>query len=186
MGRGLGLAETPVQTCGLLAATRDASGCEGGWRAKKRKVLMARALPHAGASRRASRDVCGTGPRFSLRVTERISASIHQPAPGRDFYWPGGSSDAARVPCCARPAGAAPSSRFATLGSTPRLPQWPSPSSISKDRWQDTCKASTIPSNALGSGAIPTPARSSISTKRSTNTTCSISFGLPSRRPRNG
>jgi hypothetical protein len=40
----------------------------GGWRAEKRKILMARALRHADASRRANRDVCGNGPRFSSRV----------------------------------------------------------------------------------------------------------------------
>jgi len=37
---------------------------EGGWRAEKRKILMARALRHAGAFRRANHGGCGTGPCF--------------------------------------------------------------------------------------------------------------------------
>src|SRR6185312_5138031 len=61
--------------CRLLAATLRASGFEvkftsilrdgafgpaqdeGGWRAEKRKILVARALRHAGASRRANHGV---------------------------------------------------------------------------------------------------------------------------------
>ena len=86
----------------------SASGCEGGWRAEKRKVLMARALRHAGASRRANRDVCGIGPRFSSRVGNDFrldtSASSWQGTPSG----PGGSPDAARVLVATRPAGAAP------------------------------------------------------------------------------
>src|SRR4029078_7271784 len=68
--------------CRLLAATLRASGFEvkltsilrdgvfgpaqdeGGWRAEKRKILMARALRHAGAFRRANHGGCGIGPCF--------------------------------------------------------------------------------------------------------------------------
>ena len=54
--------------CGLLAATRSASGVRGGWLAEKRKILMARALRHAGGFRRANHGGCGTGPQAPLLI----------------------------------------------------------------------------------------------------------------------
>ena len=47
-----------------IAAALPRPAFEGGWRAEKRKILMARALRHAGALRRANRGGFGTGPCF--------------------------------------------------------------------------------------------------------------------------
>ena len=76
-------------------------GCEGGWRAEKRKILMARALRHAGASRRANRGVfrqralLSSGP-SRIECADRAISQLLAGTPSG----PGGSSAAARVPRC--------------------------------------------------------------------------------------
>ena len=85
----------------LLAATRARPECEGGWRAEKRKILMARALRHAGAFRRANRGVfrqralLSSGP-SRIECADRAVSQLLAGTPSG----PGGSSDAARVPRC--------------------------------------------------------------------------------------
>jgi hypothetical protein len=71
-----------------------------GWRAEKRKILMGRALRHAGASRRAITAVAAPGPAFvrsvaHLRADRAVSQLLAGPPSGS-----GGSSTAARVPRC--------------------------------------------------------------------------------------
>jgi len=65
--------------------------------APKDANLVARALRHAGASRRAVHGVYGSGPRLTIPATRRVASS--QLLAGTPSG-PGGSSGAARVPCC--------------------------------------------------------------------------------------
>ncbi len=77
-----------------------------GWRAEKRN-LVARALRHAGASRRAiSRSLVGTGPRFPLpAMAVRSARSSWQGL----LVVPGGAPMPPECRCCVHePAGAAP------------------------------------------------------------------------------
>ena len=89
---------------GMRAPCRDAftrPECEGGWRAEKRKILMARALRHAGAFRRANhggfrqRALLSSGP-SRIECADRSVSQLLAGTPSG----PGGSSDAARVPRC--------------------------------------------------------------------------------------
>jgi len=74
---------------------------EGGWRAEKRKILMARALRHAGAFRRANHGVFRQRPLLSSGPSriECADRSVSQLLAGTPSG-PGGSSNAARVPRC--------------------------------------------------------------------------------------
>ena len=110
---------------GMRTPCRDAyaPGVREGWRAEKRKILMARALRHAGAFRRANhgvfrqRPLLSSGPSRSNTPTDPSASS-----------WPGllvAPEGAPTPPEClvaTRPAGAAPSSRFTTPHD--RAPQW--------------------------------------------------------------
>src|SRR6185312_4232565 len=82
---------------------------EGGWRAEKRKILMARALRHAGDFRRANHGVAAPGPAFVRSVAQRIA-----PTEPSASSWQGllvAPEGAPMPPEClvaTRPAGAAP------------------------------------------------------------------------------
>ena len=93
---------------------------EGGWRAEKRKILMARALRHAGASRRANHGVFGIGPCFRpvRRACECADRSVSQLLAGTPSG-PGGSSNAARVPSCEKARRRRTPSRLTTPHETP-------------------------------------------------------------------
>ncbi len=96
---------------------------EGGWRAEKRKILMARALRHAGASRRANhgvfrqRALLSSGP-SRIECADRAVSQLLAGTPSG----PGGSSAAARVPRCDEARRRRTSSRFTTPHD--RAPQW--------------------------------------------------------------
>ena len=123
--------------CRLLAATLLASGLtkftsilrdgafgppqdEGGWRAEKRKILMARALRHAGAFRRANhgvfrhRALLSSGP-SRIECADRSVSQLLAGTPSG----PGGSSNAARVPRCDEARRRRTPSRLTTPHETP-------------------------------------------------------------------
>ena len=89
----------------MRAPCRDACTrpeCEGGWRAEKRKILMARASTVTRApSRRANhgvfrhRALLSSGP-SRIECADRSVSQLLAGTPSG----PGGSSNAARVPCC--------------------------------------------------------------------------------------
>ena len=76
----------------------------------------------AGASRRANRGISGTGPRFPVCRRSLDCAPVVSQLLAGTPSGPGGSPDAARVPCCNRARGRRTSSRFTTPHD--RAPQW--------------------------------------------------------------
>ena len=93
---------------------------EGGWRAEKRKILMARALRHAGAFRRANHGAFRQRPLLSSGPSriECADRSVSQLLAGTPSG-PGGSSNAARVPPCEKARRRRTSSRLTTPHETP-------------------------------------------------------------------
>ena len=102
-----------------------------GWRAEKRKP-MARALRHAGASRRAMSGDCGTGPRFPVResrssrpkagsATPKSSASSWQGL----LVVPGGAPMPPECRLCMSARGRRTSSRLTTPHeNAPKRTRW--------------------------------------------------------------
>ena len=93
---------------------------EGGWRAEKRKILIARALRHTGAFRRANHGVFRQRPLLSSGPSriECADRSVSQLLAGTPSG-PGGSSNAARVPSCEKARRRRTSSRLTTPHETP-------------------------------------------------------------------
>ena len=115
-GRGPGqLREWDEQTCALLSATHARPGCEGGWRAEKRKILWLvpcgtrapRGAPNRGRLRQ--RALLSSGPSRSNTPTEP-SASSWQGL----LVVPEGAPLPPGCLVATRPAGAAPRPAFAT------------------------------------------------------------------------
>ena len=109
------------KACGLLAATLPRPGYEGGWRAEKRKILMARALNgiRGRLPARQSAAFPATGPAFVRSVAlECADRSVSQLLAGTPSG-PGGSSDAARVPRCDEARRRRTPSRLTTPHETP-------------------------------------------------------------------
>jgi hypothetical protein len=108
-------------TADMWAPCRDARRVRGvgGWRAEKRRILMARALRHAGASRRANRGRFRHRARFSPVRRASPRRPILQLAPGRTSYWVRGELQCRRASRCDETRRRRTSSRFTTPHDAP-------------------------------------------------------------------